>query len=114
MFRLFGHVLPHEKIFNFFHAEGVETVCLTLGSQGVKLSQKHKEPIELPAIEIENIMDTTGAGDAFNAGFLYGWKILGSVVDGMRYGSAAAALNVQHEGACSSPQTLDRIEMLWT
>src|SRR6056300_1434946 len=40
MLRLFEKELPHNDIFNFFHSEGVDMVCLTLGSKGVKLSQK--------------------------------------------------------------------------
>ncbi len=40
MLRLFEKELPHEEIFKFFHDKGVDTVCLTLGSKGVKLSQK--------------------------------------------------------------------------
>lgn len=40
MLRLFEKELPHNEIFDFFHNEGVETVCLTLGSKGVKLYQK--------------------------------------------------------------------------
>lgn len=73
MFRLFKKKLPHQDIFNFFHSEGVDTVCLTLGDQGVKLSRKEKKIIQLPAIKIEKIMDTTGAGDAFWAGFLFAY-----------------------------------------
>ena len=53
MLRLFEQKLPHEEIFNFFHSEGVDTVCLTLGSKGVKLSQIGKEVIQLPAIKID-------------------------------------------------------------
>jgi fructokinase len=42
-----------------------------LGSKGVKLSQKGKKIIQLPAIKIDMIMDATGAGDAFWSGFLF-------------------------------------------
>ena len=73
MFRFFGKELYHEKIFEFFHNEGVETVCLTLGSKGVKLSQKKGGIIELPAIKVEKVRDTTGAGDAFWSGFLFAY-----------------------------------------
>lgn len=73
MFRLFEQKLPHEEIFHFFHKEGVDTVCLTLGSKGVKLSQKGKEIIKLPAIKIDLVQDATGAGDAFWSGFLFAY-----------------------------------------
>ena len=73
MLRLFGKPLPHQQIFDFFHNEGVEVVCLTLGSKGVILSQKNTKPIKMPAIKIEKVMDATGAGDAFWSGFLYAY-----------------------------------------
>lgn len=73
MLRLFEKELLHEDIFDFFHSEGVDTVCLTLGSKGVKLSQKGKEIISLPAIKIEIVQDATGAGDAFWSGFLFAY-----------------------------------------
>ncbi len=73
MLRLFEKKLHHDEIFNFFHSEGVETVCLTLGSNGVKLSQNGKKIIELPAIKIDKVMDATGAGDAFWSGFLFAY-----------------------------------------
>ncbi|MTE26831.1 carbohydrate kinase family protein [Winogradskyella ouciana] len=73
MLRLFKRSLPHNEIFEFFHNEGVDTICLTLGSEGVKLSQKGKGVIQLPAIKVENVMDATGAGDAFWSGFLFAY-----------------------------------------
>ena len=71
MLRLFEKELPHEQIFDFFHQEGVEIVCLTMGSRGVKLSERGNKIIEFPAIKIEKVIDTTGAGDAFWSGFLF-------------------------------------------
>lgn len=69
--RIFGEPMDHPSVFEYFHALGVDTICLTLGSKGVKLSHKGEEPIFLEANPLENILDVTGAGDAFWAGFLY-------------------------------------------
>jgi fructokinase len=41
-----------------------------LGSKGVKLSQKGKDIIQMPAIKIDKVMDSTGAGDAFGLDFI--------------------------------------------
>lgn len=74
MERLFEERLSHEEIFTFFHDHlNVTTVCLTMGSKGVTLSRKHKQPITLPAEKVENIIDATGAGDAFWSGFLFAY-----------------------------------------
>lgn len=72
MERIFGSITIDE-MFTYFHNLGVDVVCLTLGSKGVKLSQKDKKLISLPALKIENIIDATGAGDAFWSGFLYAY-----------------------------------------
>ncbi|ARV16005.1 carbohydrate kinase family protein [Polaribacter sp. SA4-12] len=98
MLRLFEKELPHQEIFNFFHNLGVETVCLTLGSKGVKLSQLNKEIIHLPAIKIENVMDTTGAGDAFWSGFLFAYIKEKPIQDCLQVALKLAALKLQNVG----------------
>ncbi len=98
MLRLFEQKLPHEDIFNFFHSEGVDTVCLTLGSNGVKLSQKGKEVIQLPAVKVDKIMDVTGAGDAFWSGFLFAYIKEMPIEKCMEIALKLAALKLQNVG----------------
>ncbi len=98
MLRLFEKELPHEEIFQFFHNQGVETVCLTLGSNGVKLSQINKEIIQLPAIKVEKVMDTTGAGDAFWSGFLFAYIKEKPIEDCLQVALKLAALKLQNVG----------------
>lgn len=98
MYRLFGTMLPHEEIFEFFHSQGVEIVCFTMGSEGVKLSQNEKGIIELPAIKIKKVMDTTGAGDAFWSGFLFAYIKEKSVKECLKVALQLAALKLQNVG----------------
>lgn len=98
MLRLFEKKLPHEEIFDFFHSEGVETVCLTLGSNGVKLSEKGKNIIELPAIQIDVVQDATGAGDAFWSGFLFAYIKEKPVEKCLEVALQLAALKLQNVG----------------
>jgi fructokinase len=98
MLRLFQKELPHQDIFEFFHNEGVEIVCLTLGSKGVKLSKKGHEIIEMPAIKIEKVMDTTGAGDAFWSGFLFAYIKEKSIKECLEVALKLAALKLQNVG----------------
>ena len=98
MLRLFETALPHQEIFDFFHNLGVETVCLTLGSEGVKLSQKGNDIIQLPAIKIEKVMDTTGAGDAFWSGFLFAYIKEKSIEECLQIALKLAALKLQNVG----------------
>jgi fructokinase len=96
--RLFDKSLTHDRIFNFFHDLGVDIVCLTLGSKGVKLSQKDHNIIELPAIKIEKVMDATGAGDAFWSGFLFAYIKNKSIKDCLEIALKLAALKLQNVG----------------
>ena len=110
MLRLFERVMPHEDIFKFFHNEGVETICLTLGSKGVKLSQKNKKSIQLPAIKVENVMDTTGAGDAFWSGFLFAYIKEKSADECLEIALQLAALKLQNVGRL--PDNIDILSKL--
>lgn len=98
MFRLFGKHLPHDEIFEFLHSHGAEIICLTLGSDGVVLSQKGKDPFSLPAIKLERIVDATGAGDAFWSGFLFAHIKGKSLRECLHIALKLAALKLQNIG----------------
>ena len=56
------------------------------------------QTLTVPAIEIDALVDTTGAGDLYAAGFLYGYTKERSLEDCARLGSLAAGLIVQQMG----------------
>ncbi len=56
------------------------------------------QTLAVPAIEIEELVDTTGAGDLYAAGFLYGYTKDRSLEDCARLGSLAAGLIIQQMG----------------
>ncbi len=70
-YRLFAEVKSDDYIFNYFHNLGATTICLTKGKNGVIVSDLKKGLFFQKAIQITEIKDTTGAGDAFWTGFLY-------------------------------------------
>ncbi|WP_179346584.1 carbohydrate kinase family protein [Winogradskyella ursingii] len=110
MLRFFGKELPHDEIFEFFHSQGVEVVCLTLGVNGVKLSQSGKEVITLPAIKIDNVMDATGAGDAFWSGFLFAYIKETPMKECLEIALQLAALKLQNVGRL--PDNIDILSKL--
>ena len=103
--RLFGEKMSHKEIFNFFHDKGVDIVCLTLGHKGVKLSQKGKAIITLPAIKIKEIKDATGAGDAFWSGFLYTYLKKKSLKKCLEAALVLASIKLQNVGRL--PQNIE-------
>jgi fructokinase len=108
--RLFNRSLAHKEIFEFFHNEGAETICLTLGSKGVELSQKDKEIIQLPAIKIDNVIDATGAGDAFWSGFLFAYIKEKPVNECLEIALQLASLKLQNVGRL--PDNIDILSKL--
>ena len=110
MSRLFEERRPHSEIFEFFHDHGVDTVCLTLGREGVKLAQKGKEVIQLPAKKIEKVMDATGAGDAFWSGFLFAYVKARPIEDCLEVALQLAALKLQNVGRL--PDNIDILSNL--
>lgn len=59
-----------EEVIDYFWAKGVEIVAVKKGQKGATIGQGGKI-VELPLYETE-VVDTTGAGDAFNGAFLHG------------------------------------------
>ena len=72
---------------------GVRTVIVTLGAEGVYIDDGHGGRF-LPVIAVKRVVDVTGAGDAFVAGYVYG-MLRGGKYDPALWGLAAASLTVE-------------------
>ena len=79
-------------------AGSVETLVVTRGAHGAVAVQKG-ERVGVSAEPIERIVDTTGAGDLFAAGFLAGQVQGRSLEDSLHMGAIAAAEVISHYGA---------------
>ena len=89
-------------------AEIVPLLVVKAGSEGSHAWQKGKH-FHQPPIEIE-ILDTTGAGDVFNAGFLAA-HLKGHDPDTcLRWGNIAGGIATQGYGGASPAPTLEELE----
>jgi sugar/nucleoside kinase (ribokinase family) len=79
-------------------APKVETLVVTRSEDGA-LATRSGERADVPAEPIRQLVDTTGAGDLFAAGFLLGTARRKSLGDSLRLGAIAAAEVIQHYGA---------------
>lgn len=61
-----------------------------------------------PATPVEDVVDTTGAGDAYCAGFLFGWARGESLEECARLGTLCATEVIQRVGARIEPGILER------
>jgi fructokinase len=67
--RLFGPGYTPEQYIQMFHEMGPQLVVFTMGKEGTLLSQAGKSIDHVPARPVK-VLDATGAGDSFWAGFL--------------------------------------------
>jgi ribokinase len=83
---------------------GVKNVLLKLGSHGCLIAQGALAKERVPAFSV-NAVDTTGAGDAFNAGFAVALMRGSTVARSAVFASAVAAISVTRHGAQPSMPT---------
>ncbi|HYD10766.1 MAG TPA: PfkB family carbohydrate kinase, partial [Acidimicrobiales bacterium] len=84
-------------------AESVcDLVCLTKGADGSTVSRRG-ERVDVPAEPVQ-VVDTTGAGDLYAAGFLFGLTHGHDLATSARLGGMAAAEVISHVGA--RPETV--------
>ncbi|QFG00206.1 winged helix-turn-helix transcriptional regulator [Psychrobacillus glaciei] len=62
-----------KKAAQTFVQKGVNHVVITNGSQGVMYSSESIDSTYVPAMQVDHVVDVTGAGDAFVSGTLHAW-----------------------------------------
>lgn len=97
-YRLFAEVKSEDYIFDYFHNLGASTICLTKGKNGVVLSDKKDGLFFQKAVQIKEIKDATGAGDAFWTGFLYAHLQQKTLEDCITIAQKLASLKLQNVG----------------
>jgi len=93
---------------------GIKVLIVTMGNKGAFLAN-NKESELIPANEIKNVVDTTGAGDAFSAGFMtdlignldYQFENLKNCV---KRGNLVAGMCIQELGARNGIPTPDDMQ----
>ena len=83
-------------------AERCETVVITRGAAGAVVSDRGIYA-EVAAQPVDKVVDTTGAGDLFAAGFLFAYLQGAPAAEAVRLGGLASAEVISHLGA--RPQT---------
>ena len=76
----------------------VEILVVTRGEHGA-LATRAGERVDIPAEPVREVVDTTGAGDLFAAGFLFGHTRGRSLDQSLKLGAIAAAEVIEHYGA---------------
>jgi ribokinase len=90
-------------------ATGARNVLLKLGGRGCLIAERNRPKQFIPAFRI-NAVDTTAAGDAFNAALTVSLLRGQDVRASARYACAAAAISVSRHGAQPSMPTSDEVD----
>ncbi|MDT8856593.1 ribokinase [Paracoccaceae bacterium Fryx2] len=92
-------------------ALGAGAAIITLGDKGA-LYHDATQTVHVPAISAGPVVETTGAGDAFNGGFAAALARGAAPVDAVRFGCATAGISVTRPGTAPSMPALAEIEAL--
>lgn len=94
---LFGDASPDATV-RRLREGGVEEVVIKDGSRGCVVGVDG-DPVHVPTSPVEKVVDSTAAGDSFNAGYLAGRFGGASMVEAARHGHALASKVIAHPGA---------------
>jgi ribokinase len=92
-------------------ARGVGACVITLGDKGA-LYRDRSRSVHVPVISAGKVLDTTGAGDAFNGGFAVALTEGRDVVDAVRFGCATAGISVTRSGTAPAMPARAEIDTL--
>lgn len=87
-------------------AAQVETLAVKLGARGA-LGVQRGERVYAPPVPVQ-VADTTGAGDTFNAGFIYGYLHNWSLEKALRFANACGALSTTGYGGTAAQPTAEQ------
>lgn len=90
---------------------GVRNVVITLGAQGAFLKNTATSAL-IPAYDAGPVVETTGAGDAFNGGLAVALAEGADIVEAVRFGCAVAGLSVTRAGTAPSMPTRAQVDAL--
>jgi ribokinase len=104
-------VAEAEKAADALLARGVGAVVITLGGNGA-LYRDRTRSVHVPVISAGPVVETTGAGDAFNGGFAVALSEGKDVVEAVRFGCATAGISVTRPGTAPAMPSRAEIEAL--
>ena len=92
-----------------FLKRGVKNIIITMGEKGIYFANE-KEEYFIDALQLKDqVIDTTGAGDAFNGAFAVGLANDLKFKDALIFANKVAGISTTRAGAASSMPTLKEV-----
>ena len=93
-----------------FLKKGVKNIIITLGEKGVYFANKNEEYF-IDALKLKDeVIDTTGAGDAFNGAFVVALANELKYKEALQFANKVAGISTTRLGAASSMPNLKEVE----
>lgn len=92
-------------------ARGTRNLVITLGAQGALVKNAHVTK-HVPALYAGPVVESTGAGDAFNGGFAVALAEGRDIVTAAQFGCAAAGISVTRPGTAPSMPRRKEVDAL--
>ncbi len=103
-------IAGQEKLGDALDALGAQipTIAVKAGVKG-GVARQGGETVTAPPLKVD-VVDTTGAGDSFNAGFLYGYLQSWTLAQSLHLACACGSLSARGAGGTARQPTLEEAE----
>ncbi|MDC5705417.1 sugar kinase [Vibrio europaeus] len=100
---LWGDTTP-EKTIERLQRFGISNIVVKMGADGCLVQDEHLQQHAVTTQAVEQVVDTTSAGDSFNGGFLSAYLTGADLVTACQRGNQLAGVVIQHRGAIISKE----------
>tara|TARA_Y100000992_G_scaffold273528_1_gene215806 strand:+ start:112 stop:1026 length:915 start_codon:yes stop_codon:yes gene_type:complete len=99
-----------KKAGEFFLKKGIKNTIITLGSRGVYFANSN-ENYFIESFKLKDqVIDTTGAGDAFNGAFAFALSKNQTNKEAIAFANKVAGISTTKSGAANSMPTIEEVE----
>ena len=106
---LYGDAAPEQTLERLQQA-GVKETVVKMGPQGCLILSEDKTVL-VASEQVAKVVDTTSAGDSFNAGYLAARVQRKSPAHAAALGHRLAAIVIQHRGAIIDPRSMSQLQI---
>jgi len=96
-----------ESIVQDLLAAGANYVVIRMGEKGSFVADKQGSRQQIPIVPVENVVDVTGAGNAYCGGFVVGLAETGDLIRAGCHGAVSASFALEQFGALYSLHNVD-------
>lgn len=98
-----------EAVADYYLAQGVQHIVIKNGAQGAFVKSREQVSQLVPGFDVEQVVDTVGAGDGFAVGVIDGFLRQLPLIEAVENANAIGAIQVQHASDNEALPTRDEL-----